>query len=248
MEPTLTDMQGGPEDRKARASLYAKMAKVLTGVTRLPKTGYNQRFDYMYATESDVTDMVRKLLAEVGLCMFVSMEDATITPTKTSRGNDTNHVVVALQVSICDGDSGVCWISEWRGEARDTQDKGITKAVTSALKYFLLKTFLISTGDRTEDPDGSWGDDEPGSQPKQRQSSPSQRKPANGNGKKPTTSNRTQTAIGPTEFYKIAKSAKYFGPGKKFENEAALQAYMQTFKAGNGYNWAKALTSLGKPQ
>ena len=52
----------------------------------------------------------------------------------------------------------------WTGESLDTQDKGITKAATSAEKYFLMKTFVISTGDAKDDPDSQshqahWAED-----------------------------------------------------------------------------------------
>ena len=70
----LAIMQGGAEERQARASLYAKMAQVLAGITRIPKLGYNENFNYAFATESDIVDAVRGLMAEAGLCFFGRQE------------------------------------------------------------------------------------------------------------------------------------------------------------------------------
>jgi len=261
----LAVMQGGAEERQARASLYAKMAQVLAGITRIPKLGYNENFNYAFATESDIVDAVRGLMAEAGLCFFVSMEDTVSTAAKTSRGNDTTHTIVVLQISICDGDTGVCWISSWRGEAQDNQDKGIPKATTSAVKYFLLKTFLISTGNPADDPDSDWGTDPAprrAPRPAQPRKSPpaqkgSQRPPApTGKTKstnetkptgetKPVNGERKAAPVGPTEFYSVAKR-DHLGPGKRFQSEADIKTYLESNKAGDGYNWQAALAGLSQ--
>jgi|GEM_PF-4547377 len=61
-----------------------------------------------------------------------------------------NEITLGDYTLAC-GDTGATITTRWTGEAADSQDKGINKAATAALKYWLLKTFLISTGD--EDPD-----------------------------------------------------------------------------------------------
>ncbi|MBN2006454.1 MAG: ERF family protein [Anaerolineae bacterium] len=247
----LEVMQGGAEERKARASLYTKMAKVLAGITRIPKLGYNENFNYNFATESDIVDAVRGLMAEAGLCMFVSMENVERTAMKTSRGNDTTHTAITLQISICDGDTGVCWISSWRGEAQDNQDKGIPKAATSAVKYFLLKTFLISTGNLAEDPDSDWGNEPPAQRRPQRPTQPRKDVPRKGVhapqpvAAKPTTGGEKSSAC-PTDFYTLVKR-EHTGPGKRFQNDADIKAYLENHKTGDGsYNWQAAIAGLSQ--
>ena len=66
----ITNVIPGPgasapvHEPKAMASLYAKMAKVMGDIERLPKSGHNSHFKYDYATESDIADAIRPLLAK----------------------------------------------------------------------------------------------------------------------------------------------------------------------------------------
>jgi hypothetical protein len=59
---------------------------------------------------------------------------------------------VTLDVTLVDGESGDMMTTTWIGQGLDNSDKGYYKAYTGAIKYFLLKTFLISTGDEATTP------------------------------------------------------------------------------------------------
>ena len=124
------------------ATLYKKLAAVMGGISRVPKNGINQHFRYKFAQDSDVLDVVRSLLAEQSVAVFVSMTDLV---------QDGKITRATFEYTLACGDTGATITTRWTGEAADSQDKGINKAATAALKYWLLKTFLISTGD--EDPD-----------------------------------------------------------------------------------------------
>ena len=139
------------------APLYMKMAAVMGHLERLPKRGVNKHFGYPYVTDSDVLDAVRKAMAEERVAFFVSM-DATATTPKGSS--------VLLSLTFADGDTGAAKTIRWEGEAHDSQDKGINKAVTAGVKYCLLKTFLMSTGDDS-DPDAGGGEGGEGQNPAQ---------------------------------------------------------------------------------
>ena len=146
-------------EEKGLSGLYAKMACVMGRLERIPKRGFNQHFKYQFVTDSDVLDTVRMAMAAEGVCLFVSM---------TGVQQDNKHTVVNLQFTFADGESGQSMTVAWVGEAMDTQDKGIAKAATSALKYCLLKTFLISTGDEPDaDSDGPQVTAPPKSPPQQ---------------------------------------------------------------------------------
>ena len=134
-------------EERGLSGLYAKMAAVMGRLERIPKRGFNQHFKYQFVTDSDVLDSVRMAMAAEGVCLFVSM---------TNVQQDNKRTIVNLQFTFADSESGQSVTVAWVGEAMDTQDKGIAKAVTSALKYCLLKTFLISTGDEPDtDSDGA---------------------------------------------------------------------------------------------
>ena len=134
---------GEPKDL---ASLYKKMATVMASLQRIPKRGYNAFHKYEYVTDSDVMDAVRSGMGAAGVGFFNHLVDME---------QDGNRSLVTVDATFADGDTGATMTVTWMGEALDTQDKGINKALTGAIKYGLLKTFLISTGEDDPDADGN---------------------------------------------------------------------------------------------
>ncbi len=140
-------------ENPAKPTLYAKLAAVLGEIQRVPKSGKNKHFNYEYATNEDVLDFIRPLLAAHGIAFWASMVECAQAAEQTDSGKTTTRTHIVLEFAFADVDSGEVITSRWHGEALDSQDKGITKAATLAKKYFLLNTFLISTGDLRDDPD-----------------------------------------------------------------------------------------------
>lgn len=135
--------------------LYMKLCKVMAQINRLPKTGYNKAQNYAFASESDLTDMIRPLLANEGVFLFSSMDAVEQSPIESKNGAIGTHATVTMTFTFIDAETGELRASTWTGEAMDYQDKSINKAATAALKYFLLKTFLISTGESDDDADNA---------------------------------------------------------------------------------------------
>ena len=128
-----------------RAPLFAKLARVMGKIERLPKTGWNDYQKYAYASDADVSDLIRPLLAEEGVCLFVDMIGVE---------QIENRTRCHFSFTFADGETGETFTSTWYGESlTGKDDKGINKAATSALKYFLLKTFIVGTGDLADEPD-----------------------------------------------------------------------------------------------
>lgn len=130
-----------------RGVLFAKMAAVMGEVHRIPKNGYNKFQRYNYATESDVADFIRPLLAKHGIGLVFGVDEVT----QLENGRTLARITITI------GDESGAEISTTvYGEARDVdskgnpQDKGLYKAMTGAVKYWLFKTFLVSTGDDPE--------------------------------------------------------------------------------------------------
>ena len=159
---------GSPQEL---ASLYKRMAEAMAQLKRLPKRGQNKHFNYMYVTDSDVLDAVRGALGGVGIAFFNDLVDME---------QDGNRTLITLDATFADGETGASVTVTWAGEALDSQDKGINKALTGAIKYGLLKTLLVSTGE--DDPDGEQPDDKGNGQkskPAAKQAAkPQQKKPA----------------------------------------------------------------------
>lgn len=203
-----------PTDPKAQAGLFAKLARVLGNLERLPKSGHNSHFNYDFVTDGDVSDAVRKALASENVAFFASMVRTVADGKKT---------VADFVYTFADGETGVTWSCKWTGEAIDSQDKGVAKAATSALKYFLLKNFILSSGDQADDTDA----DAP-QQPK-KQPATTTRKPkaqSNDNGKS------SKVASDPmTEYWALVKEHKI--------DQAVAKSYLE--QCGGDATKAKAM-------
>lgn len=139
------------DDAAGRAKVAAKMAAVMSEVRRVHKGGYNDHHRYAFASASDVVDMIRGLLSRHGLALVQSPTDVWWEDVRTRNGTSTVCRGWFQMALVC-GETGAQFVVPWLGEAQDSMDKGFNKAATAAQKYFLLKTFLVSTGDE-EDPD-----------------------------------------------------------------------------------------------
>lgn len=140
----LDDALGG------KATLYRKIAEVMAAVDRLPKTGWNDFHKYHYVTEADLVEAVRGLLAERQVAILPSAH------TVEWGGPKGTVTLFRGTFTFVDGETGASVSCKWAGTGDDPSDKGLYKAYTGALKYFLLKTFLIPTGD---DPEADTGTD-----------------------------------------------------------------------------------------
>ena len=146
-----------------RGTLFAKLAAVLGEAHRIPKNGWNDFNKYHYATEGDALDVIRPLLAKHGIGIMYGVEEV--------QQLENARTLVKVRITLGD-DTGAMLTTTAYGEARDAdrngnpQDKGLYKAITGAMKYWILKTFLLSTGD---DPEGDSGNDQaPPKKPPQR--------------------------------------------------------------------------------
>lgn len=132
------------------STLAKKLANVMGEVSRVKKSGRNSFHNYDYATESDLTDAIRVHLAEQGVAILPSVLDVKSELLASSKRSEI-LTTVELEITLVCADSGEQRVVRWRGQGLDAGDKGYYKAYTGAMKYFLMKTFLISTGDDPED-------------------------------------------------------------------------------------------------
>jgi hypothetical protein len=128
-------------------NLYQRKAAAMAELQSIPKNGYNSFGKYKYATDGDVLDTFRVLLAKHGIGWDVSMESHEWIAEK-------NRTIVHLKITLTNIDDPEDFVDlKAIGEANDKTDKGTVKALTSGVKYFLLKTFLASAGNEDDDAD-----------------------------------------------------------------------------------------------
>lgn len=143
----MSENENAIEETNGLATLYSKMAAVAGGLDSLPKDGYNKFHKYKYVTADTVSNAIRKLMAAQNLAFFVDMGNI--------EDRDGKYVIEFKFTFAC-GDTGATRSSVWSGEAQNTNSKGgiddkaLAKAATTAQKYFLMKTFNISTGDQED--------------------------------------------------------------------------------------------------
>jgi hypothetical protein len=149
--PDATTRKGGPKGEVGRG-LIVKLTEVMAEMRAIKKEGFNSAQKYAFVRESDVAEKASQLLAE----RHIWIEQTVIAHEReelyrTSSGSTMWLTTVQMEFQFVDGDTGeVTPARMFVGYGADIGDKGIYKAMTGAEKYFLMKSFLVSTGDDPE--------------------------------------------------------------------------------------------------
>ena len=145
-------------EAKEAKTVYEKILAVMSTVNYLNKDGFvetGKGKGYKALTDEKVLAAVRPALVAAGLVILpVKMEQqrtdeqvkAYDGSTKTNRITDVS--VTYRIINVSDPDDFVEVVSS--GTGVDTQDKGIGKAMTYAKKYAILNSFLIPSGEDTD--------------------------------------------------------------------------------------------------
>lgn len=121
--------------------LYKKLSQILAEMTSVPKKGYNSFHKYHYVTEGDLSEVIRPLLAKHGIAITFGISGEPV------FHGDITQVICEIRIGDSEGHEIVTRVPGW---GQDKGDKGGYKAMTGAVKYWLYKTFLVSTGDDPE--------------------------------------------------------------------------------------------------
>jgi hypothetical protein len=131
--------------------LIEKLAKVMQGIKTLHEDEKHSQ-GWTFASVGSMYNAVRPLLAENGVMIFPKMTEVEQKETgaKSSKGNPQISTTIKWNMLVTDGtDAMEC---PWQSNALDYDDKGINKAATTAMKYFIRTLFMISTSEDL-DPD-----------------------------------------------------------------------------------------------
>lgn len=135
--------------------LVTKLAKILGSVGKVQKKGFNSHFQYKFVREADLVEAVRDKLAENSIFITASVKRTEVVEMSKVIGK-TGEVVqykvgfLYVEYTFRDGETGEVFTVEGIGEIDQDGGKGIYKAITGAMKYMLMKNFLIDTGDDPE--------------------------------------------------------------------------------------------------
>jgi hypothetical protein len=143
-------VNGAAPETPVQLNLRQKLAEVRRRIGYVQKRGHNERFNYSYVTAADIAGSVGDILAELGVIVIPSLEEISY-ESAAGRGGTAPMARVIMAYTFADVDSGEEVVATASGQGLDAGDKAPYKAMTEALKYALLQTFLLATGDDPED-------------------------------------------------------------------------------------------------
>lgn len=123
-------------------SVAKKIMAVSKEIGHIEKGGFNQHFKFKFQAWEDVLPAVRNACLNNGLAILPSVTDVQV---------QGDRSIVKMDVRFEDAETGDHLTLQWAGEAKDAQDKGVQKAITSGFKYLLLKAFLIPSEEEETD-------------------------------------------------------------------------------------------------
>lgn len=123
-------------------NIYQRLNQVMKEVKYIQKESKKVNNQYTFVSHDQVASALHDPMANNGIVMI---------PTILDLVQDGNKTTVKMDISFINSDNpsdkfGVVYY----GYGIDAQDKGIGKAVSYAVKYALLKTFCLETGDDVE--------------------------------------------------------------------------------------------------
>jgi ERF superfamily protein len=132
-------------------TLRQKLGEVRRRIGYIQKRGYNEHYNYNYVTAADIAGTVGDILAELGVVVIPRLESITYERHAPGRLDRVSVARVIMAYSFTDVNSGEEITARVAGEGLDAGDKAPYKAMTGALKYALLQSFLLATGDDPEE-------------------------------------------------------------------------------------------------
>jgi len=132
-------------------TLRQKLGEVRRRIGYIQKRGYNERHNYNYVAAADIAGTVGDILAELGVVVIPRLESITYESPTPGRLDSVRVARVIMAYSFTDVNSDEEITARVAGEGLDVGDKASYKAMTGALKYALLQSFLLATGDDPED-------------------------------------------------------------------------------------------------
>lgn len=131
-------------------SLLQKLAAVRAEIGYIQKDGRNTNQGYKFLSELQITELFKEKLERHGIWFCYSSE---ITNVHNNPKGSMLVTDVRVTYSFIDVETGDSWTGTASGQGADAGDKGVYKAITGAVKYIFMKTFLIPTGDDPEHDD-----------------------------------------------------------------------------------------------
>lgn len=124
------------------SNIYQRVNAVMKEVTYIQKENKKVNGQYTFVSHDAVTGILHEPMARHGIVMV---------PTVAELEQEGNRTSIKMEINFINIDKPEDKITVYHwGYGIDSQDKGIGKAVSYAVKYALLKLFCLETGDDVE--------------------------------------------------------------------------------------------------
>ena len=137
-------------DDLAKRPVIVKLARIMASLPTLDPTGVNKFHNYKYITDKQVNGVIRPRMAKERLMVIPDVVEESWVETPTAKGGTSWTTKLKINFTVIDGDSGDTISGHGFGYGDDTGDKGANKALTAAMKYWLIKLFQIGGEDDLE--------------------------------------------------------------------------------------------------
>jgi hypothetical protein len=128
------------------------MSAIFADIKAIEKGKLNTFFKFKFRGIDDIYEALHPIFAAHKVFLRVQLLDHE-TEDRDTREGTTLHHIVKVRYTFRSGEDGSEISSVAIGEASDTGDKGATKAMSIALKYLMLQTFLIPVDAPEDDAD-----------------------------------------------------------------------------------------------
>lgn len=123
-------------------NIYQRIIEVMKEVKYVQKSDKKVNGQYSFVTHDAVSAALHDPMAKNGIVMTSTILELT---------QDGNRTTAKIEISFINCDQPTDRVNiVYYGYGIDPQDKGIGKAISYAIKYALLKTFCLETGDDVE--------------------------------------------------------------------------------------------------
>lgn len=149
-----------PDNSKSPA-IYPALIKANKAIGAIAKNNANQQQHFMFRGVDDVYNELHPILAECGIVIIPEVESYEISEKRTKKLDSNKQpyesVTLYTRATILHhftAEDGSHVTTKVVGEAMDSGDKGMNKAMSIALKYALFQLFTIPTKE-DKDPDAT---------------------------------------------------------------------------------------------
>lgn len=124
--------------------IYGAIANIMKETKAIAKGEKNEQQNFMFRGIDSVMNELHELFANNGVFILPEVVDYNVTEKVTGRGSILYYTRAKVKYHFMAADSSeVCTVNV--GEAMDSGDKGMNKAMSAALKYALTQMLLIPT-------------------------------------------------------------------------------------------------------